>query len=681
MSTRTWHVSAGLAVLMTLAVGSALPAQGQPSAAGATLRLAGGFDGAPANGDSSRLTMSADGRHVTFLSSASNLVPGDTNRADDVFTVDRGTGMTTRVSLTPAGEQFPEDASGPVMSADGRFVAFAANRIFIYLWDRETRSTSIANVGLSGNPADDSSAEPSLSGDGRYVSYASNLVPDDTGGQRKIYIRDRVAGATRLVSGTVDGSPPDGFSTSPSISDDGRWIAYSSEGTNLVPDDTNRVADVFLYDRIRDVTSRENVHPDGSQAVQSAVPPVISPDGRLIAFISHEGLDGELVSSSPLWVRDHRARTTTRVCRTPTEDPLNGECIDPAFSRDGGKVALASRANNLIAGDSGREFDTFLHDLDSRQTTRVSVSMDGGQANQDSREPAVDADGSSVAFTSVATNLLPGTGGTHRDVYVRLPHAPSNPFGDFDGDGMSDILVVHRSTGRLLLYPGTGTVLGSPKVIGRSGWAGMDALTRLGDFTGDGRDDLIARHSGSGDLWLYSGNRGGFSSRIRLGGGWNAMREITAVGDLTGDGRPDVVAIQTATGNLFLYPGQRNRLGPRQLLGRGGWNGMSELTAVGDISRDGSPDLIARQTATGKLWLYRGAHAAALRPATQFGAYGWNNLHQLTGVGDYNRDGINDLAAIDPRGRLTLYRGRPTSLHPATPISTPIGVPVNQVIA
>jgi hypothetical protein len=202
-------------------------------------------------------------------------------------------------------------------------------------------------------------------------------------------------------------------------------------------------------------------------------------------------------------------------------------------------------------------------------------------------------------------------------------------------------------------------------VIGASGWNGMDALTRLGDFNADGHEDLIARQRSTGMLWLFPGTGTGFSPRVRLGAsGWNGMREVTAVGDLNSDGNPDLVAVQAATGDLYFYPGQRTRLGARQPLGRGGWNSMGQLSGVGDFSGDGRADLVARQNATGDLWLYRGTGSAtAFRTRTRLGASGWNHMRDLVGVGDFDRDGKADLVAVEARtSRLFLYAGRGTSL-------------------
>lgn len=239
---------------------------------------------------------------------------------------------------------------------------------------------------------------------------------------------------------------------------------------------------------------------------------------------------------------------------------------------------------------------------------------------------------------------------------------PSTPFGDFGGNGWSDLLSRQTSTGNLYLYPGNGSRLGSPALIG-TGWNGMNAITRLGDFTRDGREDVIARDRATGTLWLYRGTGSGLSPRLKIGAGWNGMREITPVGDVNGDGFPDLLAVQTSSGCMYYYRGQGTSLRSGVRLGCG-WNAMTELVGLGDFTRDGRVDLAARSTATGELWLYRGT-SAVLGARSRIGT-GWTGMRDLVGVGDFDRDGFTDLMAIrTATGELFRYAGRGGSLGPA----------------
>jgi hypothetical protein len=245
---------------------------------------------------------------------------------------------------------------------------------------------------------------------------------------------------------------------------------------------------------------------------------------------------------------------------------------------------------------------------------------------------------------------------------------PRTPFGDFNGNGWSDLIVRRVSSGDLLLYPGNGTRFGASTRLG-TGWNRMSAITRLGDFDRDGREDLIARDAAAGTLWVYRGTGTGLTSRFRVGSnGWNGMREITPVGDLDGDGYLDLLAVQISNGCLYLYPGRGNAVARRTSLGCG-WNAMSELMGAGDFNRDGRVDLVARTTASGALWLYPGA-TGRFGARSRIGT-GWNTMRNLAGVGDFDRDGFTDLIAVQTAtGDLYRYPGRGTSLGPRLKVAS-----------
>ncbi|MFD3532085.1 FG-GAP-like repeat-containing protein [Streptomyces sp. NPDC058664] len=239
-------------------------------------------------------------------------------------------------------------------------------------------------------------------------------------------------------------------------------------------------------------------------------------------------------------------------------------------------------------------------------------------------------------------------------------------FGDLNADKKSDVLARDKA-GRLWFLPGDGT----GKLLG-SGWNAMNTLTRHGDFTGDAREDVIARETATGKLWLYPGTgTGALGARKLIGsGGWNAMDKLTAFGDLTVDGRSDLLTIEKSTGKLWLYPGtSAGTLGARKLMGSGGWNAMNTLVAPGDMNGDGRADLIAREGATGKLWFYPATSTGTFGARVLIGS-GWNPMAAFLAVGDFNADGRNDLATVsgssytsaecDGVGCLVLYTGKGT---------------------
>ncbi len=241
--------------------------------------------------------------------------------------------------------------------------------------------------------------------------------------------------------------------------------------------------------------------------------------------------------------------------------------------------------------------------------------------------------------------------------------------GDFNGDHFAD-LVVRDSSGNVWLYPGNGGPGFGQRVLLATGFSGDtiagDGSSIVGtsatptnlqvgiDFTKDGHRDLIARDSG-GELRLFEGNgAGGFSAEIPLGAGWQGLADITPVGDFNGGGNADVIALDTA-GRLWLYPGNgSNGFGTRTLIATG-WQSMTAVQSVGDIDGDGHTDLIARD-ALGNLWLYPGNGAGGLDTRVLM-ATGWQSMTAIVGVGDFNGDGHPDVLARDSSGTLWLYPG------------------------
>ena len=222
---------------------------------------------------------------------------------------------------------------------------------------------------------------------------------------------------------------------------------------------------------------------------------------------------------------------------------------------------------------------------------------------------------------------------------------------DFNGDGKTD-LIARDSSGRLWLYPGTGTGDWLTRIDLGAGWNVMTSIVSAGDFNGDGKADVIARDT-SGQLWFYPGTgTGDWSTRQSLGGGWNVMTSIVAPGDFNADGRPDLIA-RDSSGQLWLYP--NNGAGDwfkRVDLGSG-WNLMSSIVAPGDFDADGKVDLIARDT-NGQLWHYPGNGLNEWFKRVSLGG-GWNTMNAITAPGDMNSDGRPDVIARDSTGELWLY--------------------------
>jgi hypothetical protein len=237
--------------------------------------------------------------------------------------------------------------------------------------------------------------------------------------------------------------------------------------------------------------------------------------------------------------------------------------------------------------------------------------------------------------------------------------ALSRSTADFNGDWNNDILARVTATADLRMYPGTGHGGRLPGERIGTGWNGFNALETPGDFNGDGPLDVLARETATGNLWLYRGTgtgTGGFLARIKVGIGWNIFSAVIGPGDFNGDQRVDVLARETATGTLWLYRGSgTGGFLPRVRVGTG-WNVFNALVGPGDFNGDGAVDVLARETATGLLWLYRGSGTGGWLPRVRVGT-GWNVMTAVVSPGDFNGDRTADLLARDGAGVLWLYPG------------------------
>jgi Tol biopolymer transport system component len=236
------------------------------------------------------------------------------------------------------------------------------------------------------------------------------LVAGDNHGIPDVFVHDRQTGATERVSLDSTGTQANGWSTYSAISADGRSVAFRSSASNLVVDDTNDLDDIFVHDRQTGATERVSVDSTGAQANDYSLVPAISADGRYVAFASFASnlVAGDNNGILDVFVNDRQTGATERVSVDSTGAQANGWSDYTAISADGRYVAFGSIANNLVAGDTNGPIDIFVHDRQTRATERVSVDSTGAQANDYSVDPAISADGRSVAFGSIASNLVAG---------------------------------------------------------------------------------------------------------------------------------------------------------------------------------------------------------------------------------------------------------------------------------
>jgi Tol biopolymer transport system component len=352
--------------------------------AGTTERVSVGTSGEQGSNYSVWPSLSPDGRFVAFGSTAEDLVPGDMNKRPDIFVRDRRAGTTELVSVGTGGTSANGGNNRPDISADGRFVSFTSDAtnlvpgdtngvMDVFVRDRLVATTERVSVASSEEQSDRPSTaafdHPAMSADGRFVAFSSeatNLVPGDTNGVMDVFVRDRLAGMTECVSLGIGGVNGDSGSARPALSADGRYVAFFSDASNLVPDDTNGVRDVFVRDRLTGSTERVSIASSGEQGNLGASdyePPALSADGRFVAF--------------------------------------------------------ESQATNLVTSDTNGEMDVFLRDRLAGTTERVSVGISGMHGDNWSNWPSLSADGRFVAFVSLASNLVPGDTNHTTDVFIR----------------------------------------------------------------------------------------------------------------------------------------------------------------------------------------------------------------------------------------------------------------------
>jgi Tol biopolymer transport system component len=371
-------------------------------------------------------SLSADGRFVAFTSGASNLVPGDTNRENDVFVRDTLTNTTTGVSVDSAGNPGSYQSLDPSISADGRFVAFysGASNIVpgdtndssdIFVRDRLTNTTTRVSVDSAGNQGNSYSYRPSISADGRFVVFesdASNLVPGDTNNSDDIFVRDTLTNTT--VSLDLAANQRNSFSYTPSISADGRFVAFTSKASNLVPGDTNDTDDIFVRDRLTNTTTRVSVDSAGNQGNSYSYRPSISADGRFVVFESDASnlVPGDTNRSLDIFVRDTLTNTTTRVSVDSAGNQTNRSSLGASISADGRFVAfISTNASNIVPDTSG----IFVRDRLTNTTSNVSADSAG---NGGGGTPSISPDGRFVAFSAFRSQFVPGATNTSPQIFV-----------------------------------------------------------------------------------------------------------------------------------------------------------------------------------------------------------------------------------------------------------------------
>jgi Tol biopolymer transport system component len=444
MSAHRHHGRLGAIAIGALCIAAlAGHAQATRAATATTSRISVSSAGIQGNGQSLTTSpganVSADGRFVVFRSESSNLVPGDSNGRLDVFLRNRSAGTTQRVSVSSTGRQANGDSFDPSISPDGRYVVYTSSATNlvpgdtnavkdVFLYDRINGTTTRISVSSAGVQGNGDSYAGQMSADDRVVSFssaASNLVSGDTNNAYDGFVRLLGSGKTKRVTVSSSGQQGNAESRAGSLSADGRFVVFYSRSSNLVPGDTNGYADVFVRDRVNKTTERVSVASDGTQGCEyengssaNSEGGSISADGRYVVFDSEAACLTENDDSGDwdVFLHDRVTGVTTLVSATPTGEAGNLYDANSAISGDGRFIVFDSDSFNL-AGSTIQE-RVFLVNRATGALQVVSRTSTGAVAS-DGNWPTISATGRFVAFWSSSTNVVPTDTNGVTDVFLR----------------------------------------------------------------------------------------------------------------------------------------------------------------------------------------------------------------------------------------------------------------------
>ncbi len=388
---------------------------------------------------SSAPALTPDGRFLAFLSSATNLVPGDGNGVVDVFLRDLVLGTIERVSLGDAGGECDAACSYPAISDNGRYVVFGTSaatlvagdtnaQLDVFLRDRWNGTTVRLSLGAGGVEGDGPSFGPTISPDARFVtfaSWASNLVPGDTNATRDVFLLDRATGQLERVSVSTAGAEGDGMSGGGQllsyVTADGRFVVFGSDATTLVPGDVNNAMDVFLRDRTAGTTVRLVLGQGGQPTNDATDVTSMTPDGRWIGLVSSATnlVAGDTNAVADAFVLDRTLGFVERVSVTTGGAESTGGAWGSVLSHAGRFAVFSSSASDLVPNDTNDKRDAFRRDRWAGTTERCVLSYQGVEPGNDIYALALSAAGDKLAFASNASGLVPSDLNDLPDVFVR----------------------------------------------------------------------------------------------------------------------------------------------------------------------------------------------------------------------------------------------------------------------
>jgi Tol biopolymer transport system component len=349
---------------------------------------------------------------------------GSTTAAVAAPSVETPTGTLDLITVSTAGEQVQVKSSlggaSRTLSGDGRYVVFSSpdedlvrrdrnGHDDVFLRDRVAGTTTLISVTADGKPLDDHSIEPTISADGRYVAFTSfsdQLVRGDRNGVLDVFVKDLETGKVRLVSLTSAEKPREADSFYPQISANGRHVAFQTFSSFAVTDDDRR-EDVYVRNLVKGTTEQVSLTPKGIDITLPVLVGGISDNGSRVSFGNRFGV----------MVRDVATNETFVVRRENYHDASLGR---PTISGNGEYIAFSSLAADLLPGAEGEWTEVVRADVETGRLVHVSVPADGESApTEDSFGPTLDRTGNLVAFVSISSTIVEGDTNKAPDVFVR----------------------------------------------------------------------------------------------------------------------------------------------------------------------------------------------------------------------------------------------------------------------
>jgi Tol biopolymer transport system component len=559
--------------------------------------------GAEANGPSTGPSISRDGRYVAFQSEATNLVALDLNNSTDVFIKDLLSGAIQRASTDRLGTEAAGASYGASISDDGQYVAF--------------------------------------------VSVAENLVGGDVNNDTDVFVKHLPSGTVILASSDSTGGPANDSSSNAELSGNGQFVTFESIATNLVPGDINEFTDVFVKDIQSGTIRRASVDRMGTEADSGSGAPALSSDGRYVAFVSAASnlVPADTNVHSDLFVKDLQSGEILRVNTDRNGNQANNDAADAVLSGDGRYVAFTSSASNLVANDTNAGVDVFVKDLRSGAIVRANTGPSGAQANSSTWSlgmPSLNADGRYVVFSSDATNLEPIDTNGVSDVFLK-----DLKTGDVvlvSGTAPHDATPGLYDPVASVWYLKNDCTGGMADATFGFGAPGAGWLPVVGDWNGDGVDTVGLYDPAASVFYLRNANTTGMAD-LTFGFGAAGAGWLPVVGDWNGDGI-DTVGLYDPAASLF-YLRNTNTIGMADVAVPFGPPGGGWSPVAGDWDSDGR-DTVGLYDGAASTWYLTDSLIAPV--ANHVFGYGQPGAGWTALAGDWNVDRCDTVGEFDPAG-------------------------------